>query len=1194
LLDLEDSKHDELGNVSGREEIDTKSSFSSISMVNRQIKHTKTLPIANMFQKEMESQNNHDTVSFSQLLASLLEAPTESPSETPSLAPSELPTDEPYVAIFSPTSNPTTFNNHHPLSISPTSNPSFVPSFIPSSRPSSLVVVPSSFPTSSTPTSAPSEQISSPSNSPTLYFLPPVSPTSRPSSHPVGDPSGRPTLLPVPKPSSCPSSHPAALPSACPLSRPSGHPSSSNPVSHPTAPSSLPSSRPVSHPTAPSSLPSSRPVSHPTAPSSHPSSRPVSHPTAEIAYHPSANPSSQPSLLSNFQPSSYPLSQPTKHPICVPVSEPTSLPSKLKLESQPSAFPSGHPFFPTGNPTISTNSPTSIPTISQFGSTEEPSNDPSVFPSSFPSAIPSLLPVSKPTVSPSANPVSLPSPIPSFQPSSQPSSHPSSQPSLHVTSHPTLHTLIPTHSPTRMPSLSNAPTVSGFVSPIVSFTSNVTLKGLTNPALSRKDKQAVINTTADSMNISPQYVYIKSYTAVPSSSNSSATIHRLLRRRLTITYTFIVTTGTNVPIAVYGVTNATAFYNQLVAALSTAVSTGQYTTTLQLISQILGANNTANAVASNVTSSAPVVLIIPPEPTTGATDSADDSSFDWSSGVIIGISIGGAAFLAIVVGGLHVYYYRYFRPVPKRIGGKKETGGSKKNNLHQSADLMDFYPNKSRDLEEVHLDDDEFMVDVGLVSASNRTSGTIAEGSPSKKAVTRQASSPFRFEGINPLASPSRAGSYKVKTEGDPTSPGDAIIKEEKSDENVSANDDETQMKWSVEENLPIDTDDNEGEKELYSLDEIDLFYDATKRSSTIEIRNAEGDLEVIDDDDNASLWSNQSIIGSEVEEEEVDPAGKSNQNRLISEEEIKLQNSFSVDRSDLTMRMMNEEEDDFEIGKKKQITSTPQKWKMEETEHLANVELGHDNADEISFTVLSTNGLSGNSEEKKKVEFIPSPPPSHLKSKSFVRRTVSIEEELEEIILKEDIDPMNSIDTNDPYDNEGLSTKKSALNMKLKSDEEMRKLKVNDTRMVTKVTDLKMGQSGDDDKFQLDLDGEIGEDSIRPFSPARSISQRGFFTPSMKPDSSPSRKVSWQNILINPFRSPLSPLRQSSSSFYEDTTIKENEEEEERETLRVLLPSSADNQSQPQVSQDPQQQEVIPAEENRFVMVDDNDLRKF
>jgi hypothetical protein len=331
---------------------------------------------------------------------------------------------------------------------------------------------------------------------------------------------------------------------------------------------------------------------------------------------------------------------------------PSSSPS-----SQPIARPSGQPTtLPTSAPSPD---PTSSPTRYVFP-TGQPSSGPSSRPTR-PTAIPTARPTtSLPTVSPTTR---IPTAIPTVPPTLNPSANPTRR---------------PTATPTARPSFSPTSSV-----PVISFQSNLTLTGLINPYLSKLDRQAVVNSTAFSMGISPQYVSIKSEVAVPISasvsrsstalkmiefiflgSNVSPDQSQSLRRRLIIKYDMIVKTQTVIPTTDIGTSDPIAFYQQITEALETAVQTGTFSETLRVVAKALGANNTANANATAISSSNPTLI-------EGYTPPTDDDTF-WTPANISGIVIGAVAFIALICAGSYFYlHWKQSTFQPKRIGFDK-------------------------------------------------------------------------------------------------------------------------------------------------------------------------------------------------------------------------------------------------------------------------------------------------------------------------------------------------------------------------------------------------------------------------------------------------------------------------------------------------------------------------------------------
>lgn len=196
--------------------------------------------------------------------------------------------------------------------------------------------------------------------------------------------------------------------------------------------------------------------------------------------------------------------------------------------------------------------------------------------------------------------------------------------------------------PTAVPS-SGAPTVA-----YLTFTSNITLSGVSSADLNESSKQAIINTTAISMSIPSNQVSFVSDYSVPSSFAASAM--RGGKVHSTASSSIVAITKVNAPLS--DPSQSAALYTQLTSALNHSVSSNQFSHTLQSVSKATGAIETMNANATGVSSSAATVWSV----ATSSTSSSNDNGL--SGGAIAGIVIGGVAFLAVLLGGGYYLYVK--------------------------------------------------------------------------------------------------------------------------------------------------------------------------------------------------------------------------------------------------------------------------------------------------------------------------------------------------------------------------------------------------------------------------------------------------------------------------------------------------------------------------------------------------------
>jgi len=205
--------------------------------------------------------------------------------------------------------------------------------------------------------------------------------------------------------------------------------------------------------------------------------------------------------------------------------------------------------------------------------------------------------------------------------------------------------------------------VSNTVNPIssfLSFSSNITLAGLTTPTLASSAQLAVLNATATSMQLPmSDIIYGGSASAPPASISTNMIISNiyLVKEEESkhvdtqgTTYSLIAETKTMVSIP--SSQNPTTAYNQYTTSLTSAVKGNAYTQSLQSASKAYGATATATASATGVTSSSATIQSV-------STDSGSSSSSSngLSGGAIAGIVIGVIVGLALMTG---IGYYIFF------------------------------------------------------------------------------------------------------------------------------------------------------------------------------------------------------------------------------------------------------------------------------------------------------------------------------------------------------------------------------------------------------------------------------------------------------------------------------------------------------------------------------------------------------
>lgn len=453
-----------------------------------------------------------------------------------------------------------------------------------------------------------------------------------------------PTSMPSGQPSRQPSSQPSRAPSAQPTSVPSSQPSSA-----PSQPSSVPTSRPTSQPIA---VPSAQPSSQPSgAPSVSPTAAPTSHPTR------SPRPTSQPTSSPTMEPSGQPSGQPSAQPVLAPTSAPSAQPSSAP-SSSPSTVPSTAPSTqPTSNPTT--------------GPTSSPSGQPSSVPSVMPSAKPSCQPSSSPSVVPSAVPSSQPSSVPSVQPSAEPSGQPSSQPSTSPTARPTL----------------TRPVSRAEIS--VSFDCGTSIEGPTAAEFDSDAEDAfvfaVVNSTA--VEGATTEVAVTSITDVAAvrrklaGGSGIAVEYRVLLNMLRIYEAGTTLNTTEVAYTTFG---------EFRTSLLTALNSGNFLSALQRSGLTVFENVTIDANSFSLSGMSVDVIDRTPtsRPTPAPTTVVEGVFTDGDKlniGMVVGVTVGGFAFLSIVVA-LIYYYCVYLKK--KRAKPDQIVCGLEDNFM----DLEEFYP----------------------------------------------------------------------------------------------------------------------------------------------------------------------------------------------------------------------------------------------------------------------------------------------------------------------------------------------------------------------------------------------------------------------------------------------------------------------------------------------------------------------
>jgi hypothetical protein len=207
--------------------------------------------------------------------------------------------------------------------------------------------------------------------------------------------------------------------------------------------------------------------------------------------------------------------------------------------------------------------------------------------------------------------------------------------------------------------------ISNTVNPIssyVTFTSNITLTGLTTNYLTQQSEFAVVNATAASMKLLMSQVSFVGTNAAPTVAASAyvgiQSIHvkeekKTVKTAVT-TYSIVAVTKTSVSVS--STTTVNAVYTQYTNALTTAVTNQQFTAYLQSASKTYNAFSTLTATGSAVSNSAATTTSS--FPNTASSSSSDDG---LSDGAIAGIVIGSVVGAGLLIG---LVYYLIFMMKP--------------------------------------------------------------------------------------------------------------------------------------------------------------------------------------------------------------------------------------------------------------------------------------------------------------------------------------------------------------------------------------------------------------------------------------------------------------------------------------------------------------------------------------------------
>ncbi len=159
----------------------------------------------------------------------------------------------------------------------------------------------------------------------------------------------------------------------------------------------------------------------------------------------------------------------------------------------------------------------------------------------------------------------------------------------------------PTFEPTESQTTINKPTFqpTQMTSPIISFTSNITIDGINNSMLDANSQRALINVTAWSTKVTENTItYKKGISTVQNRRNlRSITL-------FTTSYTIIATTQANVPLSSTAYTDPILLYNSMTSSIIKKVNSGDFTKQLQKMSIVFNATQIAKANVTYVSNSA--------------------------------------------------------------------------------------------------------------------------------------------------------------------------------------------------------------------------------------------------------------------------------------------------------------------------------------------------------------------------------------------------------------------------------------------------------------------------------------------------------------------------------------------------------------------------------------------------------------
>jgi hypothetical protein len=159
----------------------------------------------------------------------------------------------------------------------------------------------------------------------------------------------------------------------------------------------------------------------------------------------------------------------------------------------------------------------------------------------------------------------------------------------------------PTFEPTAI-STTRSPTIipTKMSSPIIIFSSNITMNDISNSILDVNSQRALINVTAWSMKVTENTITYKKGISISSRRGNLRSVVTLF----TTVYSIVATTQANVPLSSTSYSNPKLLYNSMTTSLIQSVKSGAFTKQLQEISILFNASQIEKANVTYVSNSA--------------------------------------------------------------------------------------------------------------------------------------------------------------------------------------------------------------------------------------------------------------------------------------------------------------------------------------------------------------------------------------------------------------------------------------------------------------------------------------------------------------------------------------------------------------------------------------------------------------